>query len=141
MTNILYKKTITIHILYKACDISPLSVYFESSLLRLPPKIAASGLYNLFANFLQKVLPSHHPPRFLCKGFYCGYLVFPSCKREAKEFIILLGAFGEGIIGLAKLVFQLALLVCKNYFCDKIWPVLHDRRTYLELFFQDFGEH
>jgi hypothetical protein len=80
--------------------------------LWVPPKIAASGLYKLFANFLQRVLPPLHPPRFLCKGFYCGYLVFPSWqKRGPKEFIILLG--GEHSVR--------ELLALQNWFSNRLY--------------------
>jgi hypothetical protein len=146
MTNVQYQKTIHTYVTVLSLRyFTPKCVlWIASVVVWLPPKIAASGLYKLFANFLQRVLPPLHPRVFCAKASIAGtYSSSFMAKERTQRIYYFIGgwAFGEGIIGLAKLVFQQALLVCKNNFCDKIWPVLHDRRTYLELFCQDFGEH
>jgi hypothetical protein len=110
----------------------------------VPPKIAASGLYKLFANFCRESSLLITLRVFCAKASIAGtYSSSFMAKERTQRIYYFIG--GEHLVRdywPCKTGFPTqALLVCKNNFCDKIWPVLHDRRTYLELFCQDFGEH
>jgi hypothetical protein len=92
-------------------------VYFESSLLRLPPKIAANGLYKLFANFLQRVLPPLHPRVFCAKASIAGTYSFSFMAKErpknllfywghlVRELLALRNWFSNGLYLCAKIIF------------------------------------